>query len=510
MTENQALDGLPDNTLATASAAAAEQGLSGWLLKLDFPVYYAVQRSATDRNLRELFYRAWSTRASDQFQPSPSSPPGAVDTKSLLKFDNSDIMLKILEYRHQLALALGFHSYADLSLARKMAHSPGDVLKFLEELTDRALPVARQDVQAVRDFARKNGLTESLAPWDLTFYAERMREQTLDLDQETLRPYFPLQHVLAGMFGVLKKLFGVEVALVSNVTTWHPDAKLYAIHDLDKTIRGYFFLDPFSREGKRGGAWMDECRSRHRFGGELQVPVAYLTCNFAAPAAGQDALLTHDEMQTLFHETGHGIHHMLTDVEIPSVGGINGVAWDAVELPSQLLENWCWESESLRELSKHVETGEPLDDATIERLRAARTFMAGQGFVRQLEFALFDMRTHCLFEPGKDNLIMQVLDQVRAELSVLEVPAYNRFPNAFTHVFGGGYAAGYYSYKWAELLSSDAFSRFEEDGLFDATAGLAFRQHVLANGGTEPADTLYQRFRGRQPDSEALLRHNGL
>jgi oligopeptidase A len=532
VTDKATLAGLPDSVLAAAHREAKTKGINGWLLGLDFPMFYAIQRFAQERDIREVFYRAWNTRASSEFGPSPAPGPDAMSAAELAQFDNAPVMDEILALRHEMARLLGFGSFADLSLATKMADSPSAVLEFLNDLAARAVPAAREDVHSVQAFADKASGPRPLAAWDFAFYAERMREQEMALDQEALRPYFPLTKVLDGLFAVLQQLFAVTIARVedSTVSTWHRDARLFTVNDADGSVRGYFYLDLFAREGKRGGAWMDECRCRHQFDDDLQVPVAYLTCNFAPPNEAGVALLTHDEVLTLFHETGHGIHHLLTEIEVPSVGGINGVAWDAVELPSQLLENWCWETESLQGLTAHVETGEPLDDATIERLRNSRTFMAGYAFARQLEFALFDMRLHFQYPsapaapatavsaaPASEtaasntaNWVMQTLNSVRAEVAVLPNPEYNRFAHAFTHIFGGGYAAGYYSYKWAELLSSDAFSRFEDDGLFDQQAGQAFREHVLARGGTEPAQVLYERFRGRPASIAALLRHNGL
>lgn len=510
ITDDKLMAGLPDSIRESARRAADSHGLDGWILKLDFPVFYAVQRFAVTRSLRETFHRAWNARASDTYTPSPNPGPGALSADALRAFDNSAIMAEILAQRHELASLLGYQSFAHLSLATKMAESPDQVLTFLEDLADRAVPAARANVQQVQAYADATDGIGPLAAWDFTYYAERIREQELDLDQEALRPFFPSNTVLAGLFDVLHQLFDVQISAADG-SMWHEDAGLYEVRDRDGAPRGYFYLDLFARDGKRGGAWMDECRSRHRFGAELQVPVAYLTCNFAPPDANGIALLTHDEVLTLFHETGHGIHHLLTDVEVPSVGGINGVAWDAVELPSQLLENWCWEPASLRKLTSHVETGEALDDATISRLRDSRTFMAGFAFVRQLEFALFDMQMHVNYTADDAaDWIGRVLDDVRARVAVLPVVPDNRFAHAFTHVFGGGYAAGYYSYKWAELLSSDAFSRFEENGLFDRASGMAFRDNILARGGTEEASVLYERFRGRPATNEALVRHNGL
>jgi oligopeptidase A len=504
ITDPQQLHGLPQSTLATAAAAATAESLEGWKLSLDAPVYLAVVQHAHSRSLRERLYTAWVTRASALFETAPG-------------FDNTALMHEILELRHSLAQKLGFQTFAHYSLATKMASTPEQVIEFLQDLAARAKPVAERELATLREFAlERDGLTD-IEAWDIAFYAERLRESTLGLDQQALRPFFPMAQVLKGLFDVLQRLLGITVTEQPAASAWHPDVRQLALHDAHGKARGFILLDPYARAGKRGGAWMDKCRARHQLAGKPQLPVAYLTCNFAPPAKGTDAQLTHDEVITLFHETGHGIHHLLTDIDIPSVGGINGVAWDAVELPSQLLENWCWAPAAVRELTAHVDTGATLDDATIGQLRDSRTFLAGMAFVRQLEFALFDMQLHlhypCGFSADATSpgaYVKATLADARAAVAVVPTPSFNRFANAFTHVFAGGYAAGYYSYKWAEVLASDAFAVFEEAGLFDAKAGTSFRDNFLARGGTEPADILYARFRGRAPDSAALLRHNGL
>lgn len=495
------LEGLPEHTRHAAAQAAADAEQSGFLLKLDAPTYLAVMQHAAHRPLREQLYRAWVTRASDQFS-------------AATQFDNSQLMEAILGKRHELAGLLGFETFAHLSVASKMAVSPAEVLDFLRALLARARPAAQTELTALTRFAQDNGHAAGggqLAPWDIAFWSERQRERSLGLDQNELRPYFPLTAVLDGMFAILHDIYGISVEAVPAPDTWHADVRVLQVADAGGAPRGYLVLDPFARNGKRSGAWMDECRLRCLRGKVLQLPAAYLTCNFTPPPSGGEAELTHDEVLTLFHETGHGLHHLLTDVEIPSIGGINGVAWDAVELPSQLLENWCWEPAALARLTRHTQTGAQLDDATVSRLRDARTYQAGLAFVRQLEFALFDMHLHLDYEPSADaNFVAATLSRVREAAAVYPVPDYYRFAHAFSHIFAGGYAAGYYSYKWAEVLASDAFASFEETGLFATQTGMAFRTAFLARGGSAPAAELYREFRGRDATIDALLRHNGL
>ncbi len=489
------LEGLPESALAGAADRAAAEGREGWLLTLDFPVYYAVMSHARNRALREEMYRAYTTRASDQ------GPQAG-------KYDNAAVMDEILALRHAQARLLGFANYAEESLATKMARDVDEVMTFLRDLACRAKPQAEKELQALREFARENG-ADDLQPWDLGFWSERLREARYDLSDEALRPWFPAEKVIEGMFAVVGKLFGIRFRQRQDVDTWHPDVRFYELLDEDGTVRAAFYLDMYARTGKRGGAWMDDARvRRRRADGSLQTPVAYLTCNFAPPAGGKPGLLTHDEVVTLFHEFGHGLHHMLTEQDVPGVSGINGVAWDAVELPSQFLENWCWTEEGLALISGHYQSGEPLPTEMLGKMLAAKNFQSAMMMMRQLEFSLFDMRLHAEYHEGLN--IQRVLDEVRDEVAVVKAPAFNRFQNGFAHIFAGGYAAGYYSYKWAEVLSSDAFSRFEEEGEFNSATGRDFREKILARGGSEEPLALFVAFRGREPSVEPLLRHSGI
>ncbi|WP_101674195.1 oligopeptidase A [Alloalcanivorax mobilis] len=495
VTDVAELDGLPDTALAGTADRAAAEGLEGWLLTLDFPVYFAVMSHATNRALREEMYRAFTTRASDQ------GPQAG-------EYDNADVMNEILRLRHEQALLLGFNNYAEESLATKMARDVDEVMTFLNDLARRARPQAEQELQALRAFAAEQGAGE-LQPWDLGYWSERLREARYDLSDEALRPWFPAEKVIAGMFSVVGTLFGIRFRQRDDVALWHPDVRFYELIDDDGGVRAAFYLDMYARTGKRGGAWMDDARlRRRRLDGSLQTPVAYLTCNFAPPAGGKPGLLTHDEVVTLFHEFGHGLHHMLTEQEVAGISGINGVAWDAVELPSQFLENWCWTEEGLALISGHYETGEPLPKETLEKMLAAKNFQSAMGMMRQLELSLFDMRLHAEYQPGLD--IQGVLDEVREQVAVVKPPSFNRFQNGFGHIFAGGYAAGYYSYKWAEVLSSDAYSRFEEEGPFNGETGRDFRAKILARGGSEEPMELFKAFRGREPSVEPLLRHSGI
>ena len=495
------LDGLPESALAGAADRAAAEGLEGWLLTLDFPVYYAVMSHARHRALREEMYRAYTTRASDQ-------GPQAGQDDNVAKYDNAAVMDEILALRHAQARLLGFANYAEKSLATKMARDVDEVMTFLRDLARRAKPQAEKELQELRDFARENG-ADDLQPWDLGFWSERLREARYDLSDEALRPWFPAEKVIEGMFAVVGKLFGIRFRQRQDVDTWHPDVRFYELLDEDGTVRAAFYLDMYARTGKRGGAWMDDARvRRRRADGSLQTPVAYLTCNFAPPAGGKPGLLTHDEVVTLFHEFGHGLHHMLTEQDVPGVSGINGVAWDAVELPSQFLENWCWTEEGLALISGHYQSGESLPTEMLGKMLAAKNFQSAMMMMRQLEFSLFDMRLHAEYHEGLS--IQRVLDEVRDEVAVVKAPAFNRFQNGFAHIFAGGYAAGYYSYKWAEVLSSDAFSRFEEEGEFNPETGRDFREKILARGGSEEPLALFVAFRGREPSVEPLLRHSGI
>jgi len=497
VTDASHLSGLPESALALARQTAEQEGKSGWLLTLEFPSYYPVITYADDRALRKELYTAYTTRASD-------CDPGGE------KRDNTAVMDEILELRHTSAQLLGFASFAELSLETKMAESPQQVLQFLYDLADRSLPQARQDLDDITAFALEKGFNEPLQAWDIPYYSELLRQQRYALSQEELKPYFPDEHVISGLFQVVERLYGVQIKQREGIPTWHPDVHFYDIHEADGSLCGRFYLDLYARTNKRGGAWMDDYASRMTSGSCTQVPVAYLTCNFTPPIGDQPALLTHDEVITLFHEFGHGIHHMLTRIDTPSVSGINGVAWDAVELPSQFMENWCWEKQALALISGHYQTGNSLPEELFERMQAARNFQSAMQMVRQLEFALFDMRVHLEYDPQQDKQLETILNEVRDRVAVVKPPAFNRFAHSFSHIFGGGYAAGYYSYKWAEVLSADAYSLFEEKGIFNAACGRQFRDKLLSQGGAQDAMTLFVAFRGREPTIDALLRHSGL
>ncbi|MGJ0427731.1 oligopeptidase A [Methylobacter sp.] len=491
------LAGLPESALAVARQTAESHNEEGWMITLQFPSYSAVMTYADNRELRREHYEAFATRASDQ------GPHAGL-------YDNGEIMKKTLALRHEKALLLGFNNYAELSLARKMAEKPDDVIGFLEDLADRSWRQARKDLVELRQFAKQHYGIGDLQPWDIGYYSEKMRQHYYQLSQEEVKAYFPITRVLPGLFAVVEKLFGLNISEITGFDSWHPDVRFFEIHDQHGQLRGQFYTDLYARPKKRGGAWMDDCVSRKKSGDRIQTPVAYLTCNFTPPAGNDPALLTHDEVTTLFHEFGHGLHHMLTQVDHLGVSGINGVEWDAVELPSQFMENWCWEKEALALISGHYQTGEPLPEELFNKMLAARNFQSGMMMVRQLEFSLFDFRIHRDYDPKKGDRIYQTLEQVRDMVAVIKPPKFNRFAHSFSHIFAGGYAAGYYSYKWAEVLSSDAFSLFEEKGIFDQETGRSFLTHILEKGGSENAMDLFVRFRGRKPTIDALLRHNGI
>ncbi len=491
------LAGLPESALELMQQTARQRDLAGWLLTLDYPIYQPVVTYADDRQLRREIYEAFVTRASEL------GPHAG-------RWDNGPVMEEILALRHEMAGLLGFANYAELSLATKMADDTAQVMEFLQDLARRSRSQGEQELLELQQFAREQGGPEQLQAWDLAYYGEKLRQARYRLSQEELRPYFPAPRVIDGLFAVAQRLFGIRITRVQGVDTWHPDVGFYEIRDREGVLRGQFYLDLYARPHKRGGAWMDGCMDR-LFTAECdQLPVAYLICNFSPPVGERPSLLTHDEVETLFHEFGHGLHHMLTRVDYPAVGGINGVAWDAVELPSQFLENWCWEQSALDLIAGHWETGEPLPDDLYRRMRAAKNFQSALQMLRQLEFALFDFRMHLEYRPDTGPRIYQVLEQVREEVTVLAPPEFNRFPHSFGHVFGGGYAAGYYSYKWAEVLSADAFSLFEERGVFDAASGQAFMEQILERGGSQDANELFHAFRGREPSIEPLLRHSGI
>ncbi|MFP4137242.1 MAG: oligopeptidase A [Halomonas sp.] len=496
LVDERRLAGLPESALATLRANAEAKGQPGYRITLDFPSFFPVVTYADDRELRREVYTAFVTRASDQ------GPHAG-------QYDNAPLMEEILALRRELAELLGFASYADYSLETKMAESPNEVQAFLEDLARRAVPQAREEFAELEAFARERLGMDELAPWDVGYASEKLREERHAINEEQLRPYFPAPRVVEGLFRVVERLFGVTFAEDTSAPRYHPDVRFFRILEQGEPIAG-FYLDLYAREGKRGGAWMDECRVRRHEGDALQLPVAYLTCNFTRPVGERPALLTHDEVTTLFHEFGHGLHHMLTRQTIADISGINGVAWDAVELPSQFMENYCWEREGLDLIAGHVDDGAPLPAELLEKLQAARNFQSAMGMVRQLEFSLFDLRLHHELEAPSAAEIQALLDAVRDAVSVVPRVSFNRFQNGFGHIFAGGYAAGYYSYKWAEVLSADAWSAFEEAGIFDPETGRRFRSEILEQGGARDAAELFEAFRGRKPSVEPLLRHSGI
>ncbi|WP_255305145.1 M3 family metallopeptidase [Legionella jamestowniensis] len=498
ITDEKRLSGLPDHAIHTAHELAVEKKLDGWVFNLEFPCYLAIVSYADDRALREEMYHAYVTRASDK---GPSAG----------KFDNSEVMQEILTLRHEKAQLLGFDNFAELSLATKMAESPTQVRDFLNDLAAKAYPQAKEEFAKLQEFAEKNYSIKELAPWDIAYFSEKKRQALYAISQEELRPYFPQDTVLSGLFAIVRKLYGMSFDEVNHADVWHPDVKCYRISDENQQVRGYVYADLFARPHKRGGAWMDSCQTRRKLAdGRLQVPIATLTCNFAKPSANKKATLSHDEVLTLFHEFGHCLHHILTRVDYLSASGINGVEWDAVELPSQFFENWCWEEDALKLLAEHVDTKEPLPKALFDKLLAAKNFQSAMAMMRQLEFSLFDFRIHEEFDASHKEFVAKVLAEVRQQTTVIPLVDYNRFQHSFSHIFGGGYAAGYYSYKWAEVLSSDAFARFEEEGIFNEQTGRDFLHTILEVGGSKKAAEAFEAFRGRAATVDALLRHNDI
>ncbi|HJR11349.1 MAG TPA: M3 family metallopeptidase [Rhodanobacteraceae bacterium] len=492
------LAGIPESGRSVLREYARERGLDGWLATLKQPAVQAVLTYAGNRSLRERVYWAYQTRASDQ------GPDAG-------KFDNSERMEKILALRHEAAQLLGFANAAEESLATKMAETPDEVLAFLRDLIVRARPVAQRELEELRAFARSELEMETLESWDVAYASEKLRLARYALDEEQLKAYFPLPSVMDGMFALAGKLYGISVEPArESVDVWHPDVRYCEVRDAEgKPIAG-LYLDLYARSGKRGGAWMDVCRARFRDGDGVQLPIAFLTCNFAPADGERPALLTHDDVQTLFHEFGHGLHHMLTRIDLPSIGGIEGVEWDAVELPSQFMENFCWDRQALDLFAKHWSSGERLPDELFDRMLAARHFQAGMFLCRQLEFGLFDFLLHANYDPARGARVMETLEAARREAAVLHPPAWQRFPHAFTHIFAGGYAAGYYSYLWAEVLSADVFGAFAEHGVIDAPTGARFRDEFLGVGASRPALESFVAFRGRAPRPDALLRSYGL
>lgn len=498
-----ALKGLPDSAMQLFESQAKEQGkASGYLITLDIPSYLPVMTYCDDASIREQVYQAYLTRASDQ------GPDAG-------KWDNSDNILKIMCARQALAQLLSYENYAERSLATKMAESPDEVIQFLEQLADKGIDFARKEVEDLKQFMQQEYGVKELNSWDVAYYSEKLRQARFDISQEELKPYFPAKVVLQGMFDVVQKLFGIEVKERQDVESYHADARYFSIY-VDGLETAGFYLDMFARKNKRGGAWMADARARRRLAdGSLQMPVAFLACNFTPPVEADDgsiadSLLTHNEVTTLFHEFGHGLHHMLTQVDVAGVSGISGVPWDVVELPSQFLENWCWQEESIALISKHYQSAEPLPKALLDKMLAAKHFQSGMMMMRQLEFALFDFLLHRDFSEEKQTDMLALLESVRHKVSVIKPPAYTRFSHSFSHIFAGGYAAGYYSYKWAEVLAADAFSRFEDEGIFNQATGRDYRQKVLEVGGSIEAMDMFVSFRGRKPSVEPLLKQAGM
>lgn len=487
------LSGIPQDALAAAKQAAETVGQSGYLFTLHFPSYMPVLQYADHRPLRESLYRAYATRASELGEA---------------KWDNSGLMQEILALRHEAAVMLGFSNYAEMSLATKMADSPQQVIDFLQNLAQRAKPYAQQDMQELQTYAAKLGISDMQA-WDVAYVSEKLREQKYAYSDQEVKQYFPEAKVLQGLFKVVESIFKLHVRK-TQAPVWHTDASFYEIRDQQQQLIGQFYLDLYARNNKRGGAWMDEAITRRVHDGQLTTPVAYLTCNFSAPVGDKPALFTHEEVITLFHEFGHGLHHMLTRVESYGVSGIKGVEWDAVELPSQFMENFCWEWDVVKHMTSHVDSGEPLPRSLFDKMIAAKNFQSGMQTVRQIEFSLFDMRLHHEYRDHNRIDVLQLIEQVRDQVAVVRPPKWNRFPHAFSHIFAGGYAAGYYSYKWAEVLSADSYSMFEENGVLCAETGQRFWHEILAQGGSRPAMESFVAFRGRTPDIEALLRHHGM
>ncbi len=496
--DERELAGVPTDVVAAAHAAAEADGRPGWKLTLRMPCYLPVMQYADNRALRATMHRAYATRASE--------------LGARAEWDNTALLDRIVALRAEEARLLGFENFAQLSLARKMASDPAQVLAFLRDLAAKARPYALRDMAALSAFARERlGLAE-LAPWDLAWASEKLKADRYAFSEQQVRQYFPEPKVLAGLFRLVETVYGVRIR-AAQAPIWHPAVRFFDITSDDGALVGQFYLDAYARPGKQGGAWMDDAINRRRFGERLQHPVAYLTCNLSAPVAGKPATFTHDEVITLFHEFGHGLHQLLTRIDVAGVSGIEGVEWDAIELPSQIMENWCWEWDVVAPMTAHVDTGAQLPRELFDRMLAAKNFQTGLATVRQLEFALFDMLLHSAYEPGGGGAWsspQQLVEEVRREVAVVPRADYDRSLQAFSHIFAGGYAAGYYSYKWAEVLSADAYARFEEEGVLSPTVGASFRDEVLARGGSRPAMESFIAFRGRAPQLDALLRHNGM
>ncbi len=492
LTHEAQVQGIPEPTRTRAREAAEEQGKDGWILSLDYPNYHAVMCYADDEALRREFYTAWSTRASDQ---GPSAG----------RWDNSQVIEETLSLRNEIAHLLDFPDYASLSLATKMAGTTAEVVSFLEDLAKRSRGIARSQLAELEALAGRK-----LQAWDLMYFGEKLKTEKFRISDETLKNWFPVEKVLGGMFKIAERLYGVRLSQRESVDTWHPDVRYVDVLNKQGQPAGGLFMDLYARKKKRGGAWMDDCINRNGMKSPPQQPVAHLVCNFSPPTASHPSLLTHDEVVTLFHEFGHTLHHLLTTVDVPGVAGIHGVPWDAVELPSQFMENFAWQEESLPLISSHYQTGEPLPQDLFLRLKGSRQFLGAMQMIRQLEFALFDMRLHSEFDPERGGRVLEILQQIRDEVSVITAPDFNRFSHSFSHIFAGGYAAGYYSYKWAEVLAADAFSAFEEQGIFNPEVADRMRSRILSVGGSVDAMEAFVAFRGRAPSLEPLLRHAGI
>ncbi|MBI4997533.1 MAG: M3 family metallopeptidase, partial [Rhodocyclales bacterium] len=493
------LNGLPEDVLQTAREAAQAAEKTGWMFTLKAPSYLPVMQFADNRDLREKIYRAYATRASEFGKP---------------ELDNTPLMDEIVTLRAEEAQLLGFANFGELSLAAKMAETPQQVVDFMRELAQRARPFAEKDLVELREFAKTKLDINDMRSWDVAYASEKLREQRYAFSEQEVKQFFPEDAVMAGLFKLVETLFGLQIKS-AQAPKWHETVRFFDIRDAHDKLVGQFYLDLYARNSKRGGAWMDDVITRRRLDDKIQTPVAYLNCNFSAPVGGKPAVFTHDEVQTLFHEFGHGLHHLLTEVEDLGVSGINGVEWDAVELPSQFMENFCWEWDVLQGMTRHADTNEKLPRALFDKMLAAKNFQSGLATLRQIEFAVFDMLMHSNFNVGQGKTILQLLDEVRAEVAVLIPPEFNRFPQSFSHIFSGGYSAGYYSYKWAEVLSADAYAAFEEAGrqrgsTLDAATGERFWREILAVGGSRPAMESFKAFRGREPSVDALLRHNGM
>ena len=496
--DEKRLAGVPEDAVQAAREAAEKDGKPGWKFTLQMPSYLPVMQYAEDRGLRDTLYRASATRASEFGKA---------------EWDNAPLIARILKLRKEDAALLGYQNFAEVSLVPKMAQTPKEVLDFLHDLAHRARPFAERDLAELREFAKDRLGLQTLEAWDMTYASEKLRAERYSFSDQEVKQYFPETQVVPGMFKLVETLYGVRLS-ESSAPTWHEDVRFFDIRNAAGDLIGQFYIDLYARETKRGGAWMDGAITRRRRANGIQTPVAYLNCNFTRPVGGKPALFTHDDVITLFHETGHGLHHLLTQVEDLGVSGINGVEWDAVELPSQFMENFCWEWEVLEHMTSHVDTGKPLPRALFEKMLAAKNFQSGLAMLRQVEFSVFDMQLHFDFDPQAGRSAQDLLEEVRREIAVVTPPSYNRFPNNFSHIFAGGYAAGYYSYKWAEVLSADAFSAFEEmrndRSVLDGATGARFRDEVLAVGGSRSAAESFRAFRGRDPQVDALLRHNGM